>query len=164
MEKIITKVGHLVSYLCGLLLLIIVAQVIARYAFGRGFVILEELEWHLYAVGFLIGLPYCAANDLNIRIDLLYAGFSRSKKAWMEIFSILVLFMPFVIMMLMHSLDFVAHSWNLGERSEAPLGLPYRWVIKSVIPVAFLLLALAGISRLVTAMQTLRQEEDNGRK
>ena len=164
MQKIITRVGHLVSYLCGLLVLIIVTQVIARYAFGRGFVMLEELEWHLYAVGFLIGLPYCAVNDLNIRIDLFYLRFSQRKKAWMEVFSILVIFLPFVIMMFMHSLNFVEHSWNLGERSEAPLGLPYRWLIKSVIPFAFLLLGLAGVCRFITAIQSLRQEARNGRK
>ena len=56
--------------------------------------------------------------------------------------------LPFVWVVFYHSLDFVADAWRTGERSDAPLGLPYRWAIKAVIPMSFGLLGLAALSRL----------------
>ena len=40
------------------MLLVIVVNVTLRYVFGQGLIQLEELQWHLYSVGFLLGLSY----------------------------------------------------------------------------------------------------------
>jgi TRAP-type mannitol/chloroaromatic compound transport system permease small subunit len=52
------------------------------------------------------------------------------------------------------SFPFVSYSYAIAEVSDAPGGLPYRWVVKSVLPVSMFLLLVAGISRLsrVTAL------------
>jgi TRAP-type mannitol/chloroaromatic compound transport system permease small subunit len=57
------------------------------------------------------------------------------------------LLVPFIYIVFIHSLDFVADAWRINEHSDAPLGLPWRWAIKSVIPISFFMLTLATISR-----------------
>ncbi|MBW1785792.1 MAG: TRAP transporter small permease subunit [Deltaproteobacteria bacterium] len=162
LERFIEGFGRLVSYLCAVLVAVIVIQVVARYVFGRGFVVLEELEWHLYAVGFLIGMSYCAVKDANVRMDLIYRGFSSRTKAWLEIFTILALVLPFVVVMVIHGWNFFAHSWTLGESSDAPLGLPYRWIIKGFLPFSLVLLGLAGAARFFRAIEVLRGDNAHG--
>ena len=156
LERFIEGLGRIVSWLGAVLIIVIVTQVVSRYAFGRGFVMLEELEWHLYAVGFLLGLSYCAVRDTNVRMDLIYRNFSIRTKAWLEIVSMIFLVAPFVIVMLMHSLEFFHHSLKLGESSDAPLGLCCRWIIKGFLPISLVLLGLAGAARLLRAIDTLR--------
>jgi TRAP-type mannitol/chloroaromatic compound transport system permease small subunit len=63
--------------------------------------------------------------------------------------------MPFIVVIFLHSLDFVADSWRINEHSDAPSGLPWRWLIKSVIPVSFGLLGLAVISRFIRDLTLL---------
>lgn len=162
LEKLIQGIGHTVCWVNVLLVLIIVLQVLLRYVFGRGLVMLEELEWHLYAAGFLFGLSYAVTIDSNIRMDLIHRHFSERNREWLEAIGILILLMPFVIVILLHSFEFAKHSWVLNERSEAPLGLPCRWIIKSVIPISFGLLAVAGVTRLIRAFQVIRKEDTNG--
>lgn len=162
LDGFIQGFGRLVSYLCALLVVVIVGQVLARYVFGRGFVMLEELEWHLYAVGFLIGISYCAVRDGNVRMDLLYRKYSVRTKAWLELFTVVALLMPFVVIMLIHSWDFFYQSWAMGERSNAPLGLPCRWAVKGFLPLAILLLGLAGVVRFCKAIAVLRGEGTDG--
>lgn len=162
LDRFIQGFGQLVSYLCALLVVVIVGQVLARYVFGRGFVMLEELEWHLYAVGFLVGISYCAVRDGNVRMDLLYRNYSTRTKAWLELFSVVALLMPFVVIMLIHSWEFFYQSWSIGERSNAPLGLPCRWAMKGFLPLAILLLGLAGVVRFFKAIALLRGEDSNG--
>ncbi|MFG1488245.1 TRAP transporter small permease subunit [Oceanospirillum sp. HFRX-1_2] len=88
-------------------------------------------------------------TNSHIRVDLFHMRLStRAQRLW-EIFGILFLMFPFVYVVFDSSLPFVYDSWRIGESSASPTGLPYRWIIKSVIPLSFGLLFLAGLSRLI---------------
>lgn len=155
LRRPIEVIGHVVQLLCLLLMCVTVIQVIARYVFAHGFVALEELQWHLYAMGFLAGLSYCAVNDGHIRMDLIYRRFSDRTKAWLELFSGVCLVMPFVGITLIHSFEFFYDAWQIGERSQAPLGLPFLWFIKGMLPLGLLLLGLAGVYRILLSIAVL---------
>ena len=160
-DGFIRRIGSVAAWFNAVLMVVIIAQVILRYAFGKGLVVLEELQWHLYAVAFMVGLAYVLTEDANIRLDILHARFSRRAREYIEICGIIVLLMPFIVIFFMHSLDFVANSWRVGERSDAPMGLPFRWAIKSVIPISFGLLFLAAMSRLLKAVAYLRAKPED---
>ena len=155
LDNFIDRIGKTAAWLNGILVLVIILQVILRYVFGHGLVVLEELQWHLYAVGIMFGISYCVVHDSHIRLDIFHDRFSQRKKEMVELFGILFLLMPIIIIILIHSWPFVAESWRIGESSDAPMGLPYRWVIKAFLPTGFVLLAVAGLSRLVRAIAFL---------
>jgi len=149
LDNLVRQIGHVVCAANGLLIAAIITQVTLRYGFSDGKVWLEELQWHLYAIGVMMGLSYAQVNDSHIRVDILHARFSDRTKRIVEIIGILLFVLPFVWVVFYHSLDFVYDAWRTSERSNAPLGLPYRWAIKSIIPISFGLLGLAAISRLI---------------
>jgi TRAP-type mannitol/chloroaromatic compound transport system permease small subunit len=148
-DRFIRIIGHGVCSLNGLLICVIMLQVTLRYGFNSGLIVLEELQWHLYGIGVMMGMSYAQVNDSHIRVDVLHARFSDRTKRIIEIIGILVFVMPFIWVIFYHSLDFVYDAWRTGERSDAPLGLPYRWAIKSVITISFGMLGLACFSRLI---------------
>ena len=154
-DGIICCIGEVASWLNGVLIAVIILQVILRYVFGRGMVVLEELQWHLYATAFMFGLSYVLTKDSNIRLDILHMRFSPQTKAKIEVLGIILLLIPMILVFFIHSLDFVGNSFRLGERSDAPMGLPYRWLIKSVIPISFFLLFMSAVSRVVRAASVL---------
>ena len=57
-DRWIEAVGSAVSWLWLVLLATIVLNVVMRYVFGEGRIEFEELQWHLYAMGFLTALSY----------------------------------------------------------------------------------------------------------
>ena len=144
----LAKVGQWVSWIWLVLLVIIVLNVVLRYAFGEGRIEFEEIQWHLYSVGFLIGLSYAAEADVHIRVDVLHERFSLRLKAWIELYGILLLLLPFITLILVFSVPFVVQSYGLSEVSQAPGGLPLRWLIKAALPLGFTLLLIAVVSRL----------------
>jgi len=147
-DRLIGWVGELASALWTVLVLVILVQVIARYAFGKGSIMMEELQWHLYAIGFMLGLSFTEIRERNVRIDVLAERFQPRTRLWIELLGTVLLFLPFTLIVIWYAMPFVATSWNLNEVSAAPGGLPYRWFIKSFIVTAFVLLALAGLGRL----------------
>jgi TRAP-type mannitol/chloroaromatic compound transport system permease small subunit len=151
----IRRIGAVVSWLAVVLVAVIVLQVILRYAFGKGLVALEELQWHLYAVLIMIGIPYGIVANSHIRLDVLHRSYPHKAKELIELIGIVFLLFPMIVVLFMHGLDFVESSLRVNERSDSPLGLPFRWVIKSVIPLSMLLLSVAAGSRAVRAVVSL---------
>ncbi|MDE1463801.1 TRAP transporter small permease subunit [Spartinivicinus poritis] len=144
----VKKTGEVISWAYAVLMVVIILQVILRKGFSSGLIILEELQWHLYAIGFMFGMAYSQVMNSHIRVDLFYSRFSNKTKHIIEIIGLLCFVLPFISIIFIHSLDFVADSWRINERSAAPAGLPFRWVIKSIIPIAFSLLAITVVTRI----------------
>ena len=148
LDNILRSIGEWVSWVWMLLLAVIIVNVVLRYLFSEGRVEFEEIQWHLYSVGFLLGLPFAFVTDSHIRVDVLRERFSTQLKAWIELYGLLLLFFPFVLLVMINAVPFIAYSYTTSEISEAPAGLAYRWLIKSVLLVGFILLFIAGVSRL----------------
>ncbi len=144
----LVKVGHWSSWLWLALTAIIVINVILRHVFNEGRIEFEEIQWHIYAAGFLLGLGYALQADAHIRVDVLHERFSPTLKAWIELYGLVLLLLPFIAVVLIYSVPFVRTSFELGEVSASPGGLPYRWAMKAVLPVGFALLLLAALARL----------------
>ena len=147
-DRLLAFTGELASALWTVLVVVIVVQVVARYAFGTGSIMMEELQWHLYAIGFMLGLGFTEMRERNVRIDVLAERWSQRTRLKIELFGIVALLLTFSLVIVWYALPYFHTSWVFNEVSAAPGGLPYRWFIKSFLITAFVLLALAGVSRL----------------
>ena len=147
-EGVSVRVGEAAAWLYPVLVVVLIVNVALRYGLGRGFIELEELQWHLYAAGFLLAYAYASVRDDHVRVDLLHARFSPRAKAWVELLGSLLLLLPFAAVTAWSAWDFVAESWAMGESSSMPSGLPARWIIKFVL---FFSLCLLGAQALATA-------------
>ena len=85
-----------------------------------------------------------------------YEFFQERKKLWFELFGILILFLPFVILVLYYAVPFFELSWASSERSTSANGLPARWFVKGFLVISFFLLLISGFSRIVRIIETLR--------
>ena len=156
-DAIIRRVGHFIMWTNIILIFVIILQVVLRYGFGHGLVLLEELQWHLYALGIMFGTSYAMMMDSHIRVDIVHARLSEKWRNRWDLFGITFLLLPFAIVIFHQSLDFVYESWRVNERSDAPMGLAWRWAIKGVIPVSFGLLIIATLSRAVRIIHASRR-------
>lgn len=148
-DGLIQRIGELASWLWLVLLAIIIVNVASRYLLGRGYILFEELQWHLYGAAWLLALAFVFKNDAHVRIDVLAARLRPRIRAWIELLGLLFLLLPFALFVVIESVPFVATSYHLNEISPSPGGLPHRWVIKAFIPLGFGLLALAAFARLL---------------
>lgn len=155
-DRLIGGVGEFASLLWTVLMLVIVVQVVLRYVFGLGSIMLEEVQWHLYAVGFLLGLSFTEVHERNVRIDVLAERWSQRTRLWIELFGICCFLLSFSLIVIWFAIPFVVTSWELSEVSASPGGLPWRWALKSFLITAFVLLALAGLGRLTRVWAALR--------
>ena len=140
--------GRLVAWLVLLMVLLVSYDVTMRYLFSSGSVAIQELEWHLFSLIFLLGAAYTLRYDDHVRLDLVYKSsyLTDRHRAWINLLGSLLILLPFCALITYSSIPFVEQSYTYAETSPDPGGLPYRWMLKSMIPAAFVLLFLQGIA------------------
>ncbi len=156
--------GRAVSWLVLAMTLLIAYDVIMRYFFQSGSVALQELEWHLFALIFLFGAAYTLKHYDHVCVDILMQRQFMTAKvhAWIYFLCTLFFLLPFCVLVIYSSWDYVANSYNIlpsGERSPDPGGLPYRYLLKAAIPTAFALLFLQGVSLALRSYAVICGEE-----
>jgi TRAP-type mannitol/chloroaromatic compound transport system permease small subunit len=100
---------------------------------------------YLHAILFMLASAWTLKHNGHVRVDVLYRNFSQRGKAWINLLGTLVFLFPVMGFMLWVSLDFVAFSWQHQERSAEAEGLPYVYLLKSLIPLMCLLLLAQGL-------------------
>ncbi len=148
-DQLNDRVGRATSWLTAVMVVVTTSDVLLRYVFNTSFVFIQELEWHLFAVLFLMAAGYTHLKGKHVRVDILYTRLSPRRQALVDlVFGVLFLF-PTCFLLIKSSLPFVAHSWAVLEGSPDPGGLPARYLLKAVIPVGFILIGLQGISETI---------------
>ena len=151
------RTGRFVSWLVIALVLLISYDVAMRYLFQAGSTALQELEWHLFSLIFLLGAAYTLKHDGHVRVDVLYHAkwMSAKGRAWIDLFGSLFFLIPFCILIIYSSWPFVLNAYEIGESSPDPGGLPYRFLLKAAIPLGFALLILQGLSMAIRSAVTI---------
>lgn len=156
LDTLTELIGRLAAFVLVLLTLLIVYDAFSRYLFHAGSIGLQELEWHFFDLVILLGIVYALKEGAHVRVDIFYAEFSAKKKALINIVSQLLFILPFSLLIVYVGFDFVMQSYMQNEGSSDPGGLPYRFVVKSLMVLSFLLLALQSLSELIKAVKVLR--------
>lgn len=146
-ESIIDGVGRITQWAVLIMISLVAVNVVLRYSLSFGSVWAQELEWHLLAVLILLGLSYALQRGDNVRVDVFYANYSAKTKRRVDIASIVLLLIVSVLFIRL-SIPYVMQSYAIGEISQDPGGLPYRWLIKAFIPLGYALVALHCITAL----------------
>lgn len=148
LENLSEWFGRLISWLVLIMVILVSYDVAMRYIFRSGSITLQELEWHLFSMIFLLGAAYTFKYDDHVRLDLFYQSHYMNdlKRAWVNIIGGIFFLVPFCILVIISSWPFISQSYIHMESSPDPGGLPMRWLIKSAIPLGFFLLMLQGIA------------------
>lgn len=130
--------------------------VVARYLFGSGSIALQETVIYLHAFAFMLGTAFTLKRGGHVRVDIFYRQFSARTRALVDTFGALFFLLPTCAVIFWLSFDYVTNSWAVYERSAESAGLPWVYLLKTLLLIMPSLLLLQGISELIKAITTLR--------
>ena len=158
LDRISKYAGYLAAILVVILSLLVAYDAGMRYLFSAGSIALQEIEWHLFDVIFLLGLTYALKHDKHVRVDIFFERYSEQTRAIVQILSMLLLVMPFSLLFLNDALDMTYQSFVQQEISSDPGGLTHRWLIKAMLALAFVLLLMQTLSEVLKAYHKLENK------
>ena len=156
LDAINVAIGHAVSWLTLLMVLNIFIVVVLRYFFDTGWIAMQESAIYLHATNFMLGSAFTLAQDGHVRVDIFYQKFSPRGRAWVDLLGTLFLLLPVCAFIFWASLDYVASAWHIREASPEAGGLPWLYVLKSLLLLMPVLLLIQGTVWVLTSLQTLR--------
>jgi TRAP-type mannitol/chloroaromatic compound transport system permease small subunit len=154
-EQVVDVVGECTSWIALVIIALMATNVLLRYLFHTGSVWSQELEWHLLAPLILFGMSYALRHGEHVRVDILYAKFSDRKKIYVDLLSAL-LAIAISALVIWLAAGYVQQSYVIDEGSPDPGGIPHRFLLKSLIPIGFLLLFAQSIASALGCLEKLR--------
>ena len=138
-------IGTITAIAIVLMILNVFYDVIMRYFFRSGSIAMQEMEWHLFSVVILLGIAYTLKEDGHVRVDIIYDRLHIKKQAMINMFGSVFFIIPIVLLVGISSIDNALEAYQSMEISGDPGGLHYRWIVKALIPLSFLLLFITNI-------------------
>ena len=155
LDRISKYAGLVAAFLVVVLSFLVAYDAVMRYLFSAGSIALQEMEWHLFDVIFLLGLTYALKHDKHVRVDIFFERYSQEKRAIVQILSMLFLVLPFSLVFLVDATDMFMQSYVQNEISSDPGGLTHRYMIKGVLVLSFVLLLIQALSEVFKAFERL---------
>lgn len=148
-DSVATFTGKSVAWLTLAMMIITCLIVILRYGFQISSVAMEESVIYLHALVFMLGAAYTFKEDEHVRVDVFYREFSAFKKAWVNFLGGLFFLLPVTLFTFYISLDYIFASWEVLETSSQSGGLPFIYLLKTLIPIMMISLIIQGIADII---------------
>lgn len=155
-SRLIAFIGGSVAWLTLLMVLVTFFVVVCRYAFNLSWIWLQESIVYLHACVFMLAAAWTLQRDEHVRVDIFYRDKSPRHQAWVNLLGTLVFLLPFSVFLIFISWNYVTTSWAIQEGSREASGLPWVYVLKSLILVTPALLILQGGVLVFRSFKTLR--------
>jgi len=149
-------IESLVSWLIYPLILVMVADIVARFVFLNPLQWARDVSTWLFATSFMLGVAHYYRKRMHISCeDLVYNfGMSASQRAIIDLIHNLIL-IAIAVALFMPSVRAVMWSMRIGETSAMTVWRPLMWPLRSVIPVTLFMLGTQAIIGLIGAVEKL---------
>ena len=152
-------VGRFIAWLVLAMVLITFLVVVLRYGFNFGRIAMQEISTYLHAFIFMLAGAYTLKHNDHVRVDIFYQDMNKKNQAKINLLGSAFLLLPFTIFLLWISFDYVLNSWQVLEKSREAGGLPFVYILKTLIPAMAILLLLQALSECGRAWLALNKSK-----
>jgi TRAP-type mannitol/chloroaromatic compound transport system permease small subunit len=154
-DRMNAAIGRAAAWCSLYLVLAEFAVVVLRYAFGMGSIRLQESVLYAHAGLFMLAAAWTLQVDGHVRVDIFYSQAKPRSRAVIDLLGAIVFLMPFAVVLVALSAPYAARSWAIFEGSRETGGLPFVYLLKTLIPLFAFLLGLQGIAQAIRAVLVL---------
>lgn len=148
-DRFTEAIGRTASW-CSIIMVVVTFYIVlTRYFFNTGSIAVQESVIYLNALLFLLTSAFTLKHDGHVRVDIFYGPASARSKAWVNMLGGLFLLLPVAVFILWASWDYVAAAWRIRETSPEANGIPYVYLLKTLIVVMAVLIILQGITEIL---------------
>lgn len=154
-ESITEGVGRVACWLCVLLVLVIVYEVIARYFFGAPTIWAHETGTMMGIAIASLGWAYTHKHRGHVSIDTLYARFSRRRQALIDVVCSFLFLFPLMIALNWIASRRALYALSMDERLTMTFWHPPAAPIRIVVLLGLALFLLQGLAHLIRDLYVL---------
>jgi len=148
-DRLTEIIGRVISWLTLIMVFLVVTVVVMRYFLEMGSIALQELVTYIHAMVFMLGIAFTLKRGGHVRVDIFYRDFPAQRKALVDLLGGLFFLLPVTLLIFVTSWDYVAASWAITETSAENNGLPFIYLLKTLMLIMPGMLLLQGIAEVL---------------
>jgi TRAP-type mannitol/chloroaromatic compound transport system permease small subunit len=148
-DRVTEITGRVISWLTVLMVTLVVTVVVMRYFLEMGSIAMQELVTYIHALVFMLGIAFTLKRGGHVRVDIFYRNFPAKRKALVDLLGGLLFLIPVTLLIFFTSWDYVAASWAIAETSAENNGLPFIYLLKTLMLIMPGMLLLQGIAEVL---------------
>jgi TRAP-type mannitol/chloroaromatic compound transport system permease small subunit len=157
-DRFSTWVGKAFGWCILALTLGMTYEVFVRYALNSPTKWAFDFSYIMYGALFMMAGAYTLSRDGHVRGDFVYRMWRPRIQASVDLALHLLFFFPGIIALIVAGTEFAAQSWRYLEvSSSSPADIPV-FPLKTIIPVAGVVLFLQGISEVIRCVVCIRDD------
>jgi len=139
--------AKLCSFLVVVVTIVVVFEVVMRYAFNAPTIWGLELTIYLSCVTYLIGGAYIHSLREHVRVDIIYKQFTLRTRAILDLFTFLLILTVFSVITWFG----VKWAWLalIGGTTSGSIWSPIIWPMRLIIPLSAFLMVLQGLAMFI---------------
>lgn len=158
MRRILTIIDSISEWsgrlICGFVFLLaffLLYDVIMRFVFNAPTIWCHELALHVFGAYAVLSGAYTMLHDEHVKIDIVYARFSKRGRAIVDTITFPLFFM-FIGLLFWYGLKIGIRAFDLQQTvSPSPWASPL-WPTKLAIPLAAFLMLLQGLAQYIRTL------------
>jgi TRAP-type mannitol/chloroaromatic compound transport system permease small subunit len=149
-------VGKSFGWLILVLTLGVSYEVFVRYVLGAPTTWAFDFSYITYGALFLMAGPYALSRNGHVRADVAYRFWKPRTQAKMDLVLYIIFFLPAIAAFIYSGWNYAAMSIRFREVSIfSPAGVPV-FPLKTLVPIAGVLLLLQGIAEIIRCIRCIR--------
>ena len=145
-ERLNVFLGQGAAWLLPVMAILSFLIAVLRYVFDIGWVWSQELLLYMHGAFFMLGMAYTLFKEDHVRVDIFYRDMKPRRQALVDFIGSLGLLAPFCLLFLIHAIPYVWDSWKHLEDSPQAGGLPFVYLLKTLLIIMPLTLLMQGFS------------------
>lgn len=154
-------IGRMCRWFSLAMVIVTCSVVILRYLFDYSSIAMQEIVMYLHASLFMFGAAYTWQQNGHVRVDVLYHKWPASIQQRIDLLGTLFLLLPTCLFLMYISWDYVMLAWQYGEKSHEAGGLPFVYLLKTLIVILPALLIIQALSDVLSLVFNISLDTSN---
>ena len=154
-------IGRMCRWFSLAMVIVTCSVVILRYLFDYSSIAMQEVVMYLHASLFMFGAAYTWQQNGHVRVDVIYHKWPASIQQRIDLLGTLFLLLPTCLFLMYISWDYVMLAWQYGEKSHEAGGLPFVYLLKTLIVILPALLIIQALSDVLSLVFNISLDTSN---
>lgn len=155
LDRLTEATGRSLAWLNVGMVVLTFSVVVLRYAFNYSPIVLQESIMYLHAIVFMLASAYTLKHNEHVRVDIFYQQMGLRGKAAVDLAGTLLLLIPTMGFIAIISWPYIESAWHIREASQEAAGLPFVYILKSLIVVMAAVMILQAVAEVLRQLGTL---------
>jgi len=158
-SKINKRIGEWLQWFVIAIIVVVLIDIIMRFIVNRPVMWTRDIVIMLACAMYVLSWADIERRNTHIRVDLIYERLSVRGKAIADLVSVIIFFLPLMLLLAYVSFSWAVESWRISEKSTETFWYPPLAPLRTIVFIAVCLYILQVIAQMAEYLRVIKNND-----